>query len=342
MDLNGKSDPYIVIKTPSKVMVKRNIFEYEMIEVKNKSVELPVDSVIDCSTTLLDSQATSAAHHYARKTHPPTDGYSEVFVSDIVESKLDPRWQPFRIGFYELCKGNPDVELLIECYDWDHFRSSDFIGSFKVSVRALLASKKDVEFQLLNKQNEPTGMLCFQCQPSVTDIVYCDFKAHALNLDKKDLLGLSDPYFVIKTPLQITEHKISNHAGLIPLPASKSKYGLQNHSATEGYREIFESSVVKKTLNPVWGMFRIGFYAMCRGNPGVKLLIECYDHNGLLPNTFIGSAEVSVQSLLDTRDVMLIPLLSKKHRSAGTFCIQCKPSNTATYLRSHPSINAMQ
>eukprot|EP00026_Physarum_polycephalum_P022465 Phypoly_transcript_26569.p1 GENE.Phypoly_transcript_26569~~Phypoly_transcript_26569.p1 ORF type:complete len:117 (+),score=9.19 Phypoly_transcript_26569:116-466(+) len=29
MDFNGKSDPYIVIKVPTTVLMKRNIFEYE-------------------------------------------------------------------------------------------------------------------------------------------------------------------------------------------------------------------------------------------------------------------------------------------------------------------------
>jgi hypothetical protein len=94
-----------------------------------------------------------------------------VFESEFVKANLNPIWQPFRIGFngmiarlspkaihmhflspfcpisssspflfvlslltwlIELCKGNADVELLIECYDWDRFKQSDFIGSCKV------------------------------------------------------------------------------------------------------------------------------------------------------------------------------------------------------------------
>jgi len=228
------------------------------------------------------------------------------------------------------------VELLIECYDWDRFKPSDYIGSCKVTVNTLL-EKKEMELQLVTKKNIKSGKLSVRCAPGISDIVYCDFKAHGVNLKKKKLLGTLDPYFVIKVPINAKEQKnlytYSYDFEILP-STSKLKYGTQTHPATEGYREVFESPVIKNTQNPDWGIFQLGFYDLCRGNPEVKLLIECYDYNDLIPNTFIGSAEISTQFILDTRGTFILPLLSKKDgKVRGTIHMHCKPSNSATRLR---------
>jgi hypothetical protein len=360
-DINGKSDPYIVIKTPTRAKAM-NIRKHSHLkdfaagqvpdQIENQ-VQNEVGNLV-CTLAKVHGQifsnvvqagvqfamsAAAALYHYARETHQPTPGYDEVFVSEVVNANLDPEWHPFRIGCYELCKGNSSVELLIECYDWDRFKPSDFIGSCKVSVQTMLDAEGEMKFQLTNEKNIASGFLCLQCMPAILDIVCCDFKARAVNLDKKNLLKASDPYFVIKTPSEIMEQTFSFDAGTVTIPSYKPKYGLQKHPATEGYREVYESSVIRKTLDPDWGMFQIGFYVMCRGCPRVKLLIECYDYNGVLPNKLIGSAEVVVQTLIDATDELSIQLLSKKKKKAGTFCVQCFPSNPASRMKT-PCRNA--
>jgi Ca2+-dependent lipid-binding protein len=362
MDITGKSDPFLVIKVPTKIMMKRNIFEYETdvlvtehsprrgelaasIQRKNSQGNIVLSEdfphVVEEHTNFLASWASSVFHThspylYHKKAYSHTEGYKVVFESEVVKANLNPLWQPFRIGFYELCKGNTNVELLIECYDWDLFKHSDFIGSCKVSVQALLESKEEQHLQLISKKGK-SGTLVLKCCPSAFDIVYCDFKACGADLAEKNVSGLSDPYFVIKSPLAINERRNNfsfSYDGNIVPAVDKMKYGTQTHPATDGYREIYESPVIKNTINPEWGLFQLGFHDMCKGNTETKLRIECYDYNDITKNKIIGIAEISVQSIIDTRGKLAIALLSRKHKkAAGIIYLHCKPSNSNTRLR---------
>eukprot|EP00026_Physarum_polycephalum_P008071 Phypoly_transcript_08149.p1 GENE.Phypoly_transcript_08149~~Phypoly_transcript_08149.p1 ORF type:complete len:365 (-),score=41.59 Phypoly_transcript_08149:90-1184(-) len=293
-------------------------------------------------TTLASSVVnTHLSYMYHKKAYPHTEGYKVVFESEVVKASLNPLWRPFRVGFYELSKGNTSVQLLIECYDWDRFKPSDFIGSFRVTVQELLDCKEAKRFQLISKKGvgtgTGTGFLVFKSAMSQSDLLYCDFKACGADLVKKNIkIGLSDPYFVIKTPISINERRntfsFSYDGDLVPT-VNKMKYGTQTHPATEGYREIYESPVIKNTINPDWGLFQLGFYDMCKGIPETKLLFECYDYNDIWKDVLIGTAEISVQTIIDTRGKIEIPLRFKNEKETGIIYLQCKPSNSATILR---------
>jgi len=300
------------------------------------------ERAVEEHTNVLATLASSAIHAhssylYHKKAYPHTEGYKIVFESEVVKSNLNPLWQPFRVGFYELCKGNMKGELLIECYDWDRFKPSDFIGSCRVTVEELLEAKEELQMQLLSKKGTKSGVLRIRCAPSTFDVIYCDFKACGADLAKMNLRGLSDPYFVIKTPLAINERRntfLFSYDGDVVPPIPRMKWGSQNHPATDGYREIYESPVLKNTIHPDWGLFQLSFYDMCRGNLETKILIECYDYNDILKNRIIGTAEISVQTMIDTRGKFAIPLISRKHKKeVGTIHLQCKPSNSHTKFR---------
>jgi len=343
MDFSGKSDPYIVIKCPTHLITKRNIFEYEMdlidtlgssriLKDSQGNIMVSCDSSKSLDTNLIASVAASTlhasgSHYHGRKAHPQTEGYKEIYESEVVKATLDPIWNAFRIGFYEMCRGNILVELLVECYDWDRFKTSDFIGSCKVTVKDLLEAKTD-RFQLLNKENKPSGKLYIRCKPSECDLTYFDFKASGHDLGEKHAPGkLPDPFFIIKAHAIVPEERNSfsrdNHAP--PLAKTRSG-GILSH--IEEYRDVYESRIVRTSVNPEWGIFQLGYYDLCRGNMDTKLLIECYDYNDFIPNKFIGSAEVSTRELLNATGGHLIQLHSKKHkRPAGSINIHCKPSN---------------
>lgn len=352
-DFTGKSDPYIVIKCPTKVIMRRNIFEYElnmMVQEEGFSTYPPSPS----GAILRNSQGTiiaedydksngniltsvvatvnTGSHRYAFKTHPQTDGYKEIYESEVVKATLDPQWNPFRLGFYEMCRGNSLVELLIECYDWDRFKPSDFIGSCKITVKDLLEPKTDI-LQLVNKKNEKSGKLFLKCKSSTSDLTYCDFKACAVDLVEKKIHGkTSDPFFIIKAPENVQEEKNVFGEEFNSSALSKIKAGIayseQKIPGYQEYRTVYESKIIRGSLNPDWGIFQLGFYELCRANPDTKLLIECYDYNDFIPNRFIGSVEIVARELINTHGPCVLTLLSKKHKKeSGTILLSCKLSN---------------
>lgn len=114
-----------------------------------------------------------------------------------------------------------------------------------------MLEKKELEVQLVNKQCIDSGRISIRCAPAITDVVYCDFKASASGLPKKKLGGntgtahshlavlslldfcnffildthtLADPYFVIKTPINITEIKSIQCRFILLFPLTRSIY----------------------------------------------------------------------------------------------------------------------
>lgn len=273
------------------------------------------------------SVAASYAVEYvieqARKTHPQTDGYQQIFESEKV-SHSNPVWNAIRISLFSLCQGNLNTEVLIECYEKHRFGSSGFIGSFKVKAGELICNGNEAKrFEFKDERGYNSGQtLHVRSKASVQKIVSCELKINGTDLVEKGLFGGSDPYFVIKTPINITEdaNLVDSNNPINSVPINP-KYGEKVHSETRGYREVYESEMIRKNLNPDWMPIRIGFYEMCKAKQYEELLIECWDYNSTMSNRLIGSVTIQVKKLLDNNSLSL-PLLSKKNTHAGALSIQ--------------------
>jgi hypothetical protein len=69
-----------------------------------------------------------------------SDGsFSVVHRTKIIKNNLNPQWEPFIISVQQLCSGDYDRTLKIECYDWDKTSGDDLIGSFITNLRKLSA-----------------------------------------------------------------------------------------------------------------------------------------------------------------------------------------------------------
>ena len=85
------------------------------------------------------------------------------------------------------------------------------------------------------------------------------FKVRGEKLDKKDFFGKSDPFFRI----------------------------LKTREGSEPTK-IYESEVIKKTLNPDWKEFHISIQKFCNGDEFRTVIIEVYDWNSISSFEFIG------------------------------------------------------
>jgi len=270
------------------------------------------------------SVATRAIIHKARKTHQQTPGHFQVYESEVLKGEENPVWDPFRLDFYWLCKGEMDVQVLIECYAFHRIGSSTLLGSFVTKVRDLVSGGG---FQFYDESgNENSAQLNVKAKLSSEKIICCDFKVNANDLAERGLLGSSDPYLVVKTQDSIPEPENTIAPGSpLTLTVPFLKVGGGKHRATEGRREVYESLYYKKNLNPDWDPFRISFYDLCRGNLDVDVIFEIWDYNSILSNKWIGCAIVTIKQLLESSDKnepLTLDLQDQNNEFAGKITIE--------------------
>jgi len=320
-DWNGKSDPYLVFEVPTDVKPPAKHFALEIGKALAENLPEFFDGGDNEAGEALGDFAIAVFNH-AQKTHKTTKGHVQLYQTEVCSNDLNPIWKPVRFDFYSLCKGNLDANILITCYDWDRFGPSDLIGSVRVKAGELLCeSGQEKLFQLMYKSKKPAGQLKLQSKLSDSGIIYLDCKARGQALAGLSNNGLSDPYLVLKIPSNIQE--VSSPfapKGNIAVPAMRFKRGVQKHTHSKSYREVYESEVIKKNLNPDWKAFRLGFYDLCREHPEQVLHIQCWDYNSFRSNKLIGSANVTVRSLLDNQRLE-IPLISRDQGNAGNITL---------------------
>jgi hypothetical protein len=73
-----------------------------------------------------------------RPTH--AGGLLPIAESNIVENNLNPSWQPMVLSLDALCRGDMDVPLLFEVWDYDKHKENDLIGIFEASANQLIAA----------------------------------------------------------------------------------------------------------------------------------------------------------------------------------------------------------
>lgn len=111
------------------------------------------------------------------------------------------------------------------------------------------------------------GKIKVKLQVINKDVQKLHFQFSANRLAARDRNGKSDPYLIIK---------------------SKGKRP----------SEIHRTEVVKKNLDPVWGRFILNSDRLFKDSPERRLIIECWDWDGLRRDDLIGTAEVGIDELL--------------------------------------------
>ncbi|VDL14207.1 unnamed protein product [Hymenolepis diminuta] len=152
-----------------------------------------------------------------------------------------------------------EVEISISCsYDVDDpnepLRHQDFLGSCDATLGEIV-SVGELERNLVGGPQGNKGSIILIAEETVTCNDEVTFNISAKNLDKKDIIGLSDPFLAFN---RIHE----------------------NGSVTVAHR----TEVIKNTLNPSWNTMVLPVRLLCNGDLNrfviflLKLLLNIYTY----------------------------------------------------------------
>jgi len=79
--------------------------------------------------------------------------YTITHKTEYIKNTLNPKWKQFTIPVRNLCNGDYDRSIKVECYDWNSNGSHDIIGSFLTNMREISRGKGS-QFHLINDQKK--------------------------------------------------------------------------------------------------------------------------------------------------------------------------------------------
>lgn len=181
----------------------------------------------------------------------------------------------------------------------DGFLTNEFIGYTEKTIGELLVNAKQnkctydlngtVPFGMKFKERKHTAKDCrimINIEEVVNTAVQAHFKISCKNLDKKDLIGKSDPYFVISKQLDSGD-----------------------------WTKVYTSKVKKITLNPTWKSIVIDIVKFNSGNDKKKLRFEVFDWDRNSAPDYIGKFEADFETIKAQRTFEIINDKKKAKKS---------------------------
>eukprot|EP01124_Arcella_intermedia_P015485 TRINITY_DN2199_c0_g1_i6.p1 TRINITY_DN2199_c0_g1~~TRINITY_DN2199_c0_g1_i6.p1 ORF type:complete len:1061 (-),score=210.50 TRINITY_DN2199_c0_g1_i6:188-3025(-) len=204
------------------------------------------------------------------------------------------QWEPVNLDI-RLTNGLFE-EMIIEVYDWNKSMKHEFIGSVRTTLHTLLMSSP--RFPIINEKKKGTvgykysGELFVSSykanyQPPEHDPQRFCFEVAARDIDRKDMTGTSDPYFVILSR---------------PYPTISKPYhwnldqDLKMNPPESSKVPIFKSEVIKKNLKPVWKPFELNVSEF--GGYDNPLIIQIWDHERSGIHNYVGEFETTLRELI--------------------------------------------
>ncbi|XP_071785739.1 copine-3-like isoform X2 [Asterias amurensis] len=146
----------------------------------------------------------------------------------------------------------------------------DFLGAIECTLGVIVASKK-LEKPLMLNSGKPAGksMITITAEEMAenNDALILSFRAH--NLDKKDMMGKSDPF----------------------LEFYKAGVG------ADDWHKVHVTEVIKNTLNPTWKPFKISLRTLCSADYDKKIKVVCKDHDFDGGHDLVGHFFTSVREI---------------------------------------------
>jgi hypothetical protein len=167
---------------------------------------------------------------------------------------------------------------------------NDYIGYIDLSISDLLSESKSKKCTFKLNSEVPEGMgfkknmiVGFNATITLSLEILKDNNYYALmnisgkNLDKKDVFGKSDPYFIIykKTP-------------------------------NDSWAKVYQSIVIKNTLNPDWTGIDISLLQLNSGDDKKLLKIEVWDWDRDSEPDYIGGFEATFEEIKEKKEFELI------------------------------------
>eukprot|EP00045_Choanoeca_perplexa_P013309 m.150285 g.150285 ORF g.150285 m.150285 type:complete len:586 (+) comp16314_c0_seq1:94-1851(+) len=213
------------------------------------------------------------------RTEVIRDSSNPTFATAVEIDYLFEQLQHIRFSVYDHDK------------DGEQDQAQDFIGSVEVSVGEIVGVHRgSFTGELVAKGKTNRGCLTVTAEEGSDARGLFTFTAHAEHVDKKDLFGKSDPYFII----------------------SRAK--------SAGWTPVFKSEVLRKTLNPHWKANSLRLSLLTNGNMERPLKIDVFDWDKVGSHDYIGSAEFTMAQVLSKPDADFVLELinAKKKRKKGS------------------------
>ncbi|XP_022094529.1 copine-3-like isoform X2 [Acanthaster planci] len=174
------------------------------------------------------------------RTEQVKNNLNPTFTKGITMDYCFEEVQKVRIGVYDI--DNKSKTLT----------DDDFLGAVQGTLGMIVSSKK-LEKPLLYNNGKPAGkaMITVTAEEIAenNDALILSFRAH--NLDKKDMMGKSDPFLEFY------------------------KAGL----GADEWNKVHVTEVIKNTLNPTWKPFKISLRTLCNADYDKKLKVVCKDYD---------------------------------------------------------------
>ncbi|KAK3801702.1 hypothetical protein RRG08_033888 [Elysia crispata] len=78
--------------------------------------------------------------------------FTLVHKTEVVKNTLNPTWRSFCVPVRQLCNGDHERSIKIECYDWDSDGGHDFIGETTTNLREL--SQAAARYEVINPKKK--------------------------------------------------------------------------------------------------------------------------------------------------------------------------------------------
>eukprot|EP01107_Rhizomastix_libera_P013627 TRINITY_DN380_c0_g1_i11.p1 TRINITY_DN380_c0_g1~~TRINITY_DN380_c0_g1_i11.p1 ORF type:complete len:609 (+),score=194.81 TRINITY_DN380_c0_g1_i11:38-1828(+) len=263
--------------------------------------------------------------------------------SQVIMKDLSPKWAPFEVDAIQC--GGVDAPILVQVFDWDKDGKDDFIGEYRTTLREM-QTKMNAEFALINnsKRGRPfyknsgyftvVGMEAIAAASKNAKVA--EFVFSAKDLDRKDISGKSDPYFVIYgTPKVLNAFGGAWGATMGKKPMKAPKPGkapkASKYAGVSGKPVmVFKSKPVMKTLDPTWEPFV--FESRLCGGSNCPMTISVYDWDENGTHDIIGSFTCTFADLMVEGAVFPVINHHKKenvpfYKNSGLFKVKsAKPS----------------
>ena len=198
----------------------------------------------------------------------------EIGRTEVIKNSLDPSW---RAKFIVEYKPHTTQVVSFEVYDWDtrsyKLKKQEFLARLECPLKLIASAKGRPYISCIKEGPSKRGKFFIVAEEmsKVRDDKVVKMQVAARGLDKKDLFGKSDPYFVI----------------------SKASSG-HSHWAV-----VAKSTVVDNTLDPTWPVMEIPVGTLCNGDYSRQLKFEVFDHDNHGNDDLIGEFTTTLDELKD-------------------------------------------
>ena len=197
--------------------------------------------------------------------------WAEKDRTEMIHNNLNPQWQKkFCLSYHPIVPH----QIKFEIYDWDtkatKVEKQDFLGSAEISIQKILTDNHTKGGCQLLLKNGGQGKIIINAEeikPFANTKIKMQLMGH--KLDKKDFLGKSDPYYILKKQLPTGEWTI-----------------------------VYKSEFVEKDVNPKWNAMEKSMNEICSGDYDRDIKIEIYDHDKRGKDDLIGEFVTTLRSLM--------------------------------------------